>query len=150
MPAKSTADDIELRWKQLQIEDMEEKMTQRAEAKARAASDRQRQFEDFQKNEMVKANRQRLCKHRKGGRDNKFWNGNAQDYSINRNIYPTGEQVIFCTRCGKEVRKPDRALKKADPKLYAQMAEEWRLWSTYPTDNTPSGSQIFEVVPDAA
>lgn len=144
------ANEIELRWKQLQIEDMEERITARREQKERLASDRQRQYEDFRKNEAVKAHRQQICKHRKGGRNNQFWNGSSNDYSINKNVYPTGEEVITCTRCGKEVRKPDRSLRKTDPKLYAQMWEEWKLWSNYPTDNTPSGSKIFEVIVDAA
>lgn len=146
----SRAEEIEMRWKELQIEDMEEKITNRREAKARAEADRKRQWEDYQRNLQIRANRQRICKHRKGGRDNRFWNGNSQDYSINKNTFPTGIEAIFCTRCGKEVRKPDRALKKSDPKLYATMQEEWKLWSSFPTDNTPSGSKIFEVVTDAA
>ena len=146
----SRADEIELRWKELQIEDMEEKMEQRRDARERMAAERARQLEDFKKNQAVMAHRQAVCKHRKGGRDNKFWNGNAQDFSINKNIYPMGEEVIFCTRCLKEVRKPQPALRKTDPKLYAHMWEEWKAWSSLPTDNTPSGSKIFEVVADAA
>ena len=151
MPEKLTrGEEIELRWKELQIEQMEDQMNTRREFKARLAADRQRQYEDFKKSEAVRAHRQRICKHRKGGRDNKFWNGNSQDYSINKNTYPTGDEVIFCTRCGKEVRKPDRALKKTDPKLYATQWEEWKLWMSYPTDNTPSGSKIFEVLENVA
>jgi hypothetical protein len=155
MPTKeketlSRAEEIELRWKELQIEDMEERMVNRREAKDRAAADRQRQYEDFKKNQAIMTRRQNLCKHRKGGRDNKFWNGNSQDYSINRNIFPTGEEAIFCTRCGKEVRKPTRELRKTDPKLYAEMMVVWRKWSDLPTDNTPSGSKIFEIIPDDA
>ena len=151
MPEKLTrGEEIELRWKELQIEQMEDQMNTRRELKARLASDRQRQMEDFKKSEAVRAHRQRICKHRKGGRDNKFWNGNSQDYSINKNTYPMGDEVIFCTRCGKEVRKPNRELKKTDPKLYAPQWDEWKLWMSYPTDNTPSGSKIFEVFENVA
>jgi hypothetical protein len=59
-------------------------------------------------------------------------------------------EIIFCTRCGKEIAKPERALKKTDPKLYAQRWEEWKLWASFPTDNSPSGSKIFEVLEDVA
>lgn len=152
MPEKqlSRADEIELRWKELQIEDMEERIQARRERQERAKADRERQYQDFKKGEAIKRHRQTICKHRKGGRNNNFWNGNSQDYSINRNTYPTGREVIFCTRCGKEVEKPARELKKTEPKLYAQMWEEWKVWSSYPTDNSPSGSKIFEIIPDAA
>ena len=150
MPKSVTPDDIELRWKALQIEEMEERMEQRRDAKERAAADRKRQLEDFQKNEAIRKRRQALCKHRKGGRNNQFWNGNSNDYSVIDNTYPTGDRAIMCTRCGKEVRKPDRALRKTNPELYMKQWEEWKTWSSFPTDNSPSGSQIFELVANAA
>jgi hypothetical protein len=149
MPEKTQpnrADAIELRYKELLVDQMEEEIANRRDRKERAAADRKRQYEDFQKNAAVMLRRQQICKHRKGGKNNQFWNGNSNDYSINKNIYPTGEEVLFCTRCGKEVRKPDRALKKTNPERYAQMWEEWKAWSALPTDNTPSGSKIFEVI----
>jgi len=139
------AEEIELKWKLMQIEEMEDRMKQREELKQRRAEDRRRQYEDFRKNEELIARRQAGCKHRKGGRDNRFWNGNSQDYSINKNTYPTGEEAIFCTRCQKTIWKPNKKLRQTDPKLYASMMEEWKIWSSYPTDNTPSGSKIFEV-----
>jgi len=146
----SRAEAIELRFKELQIEEMEEASRARQERKDRAKADRERQYQDFQKAEQVRKHRQLICKHRKGGRNNMFWNGNSNDYSINKNIYPTGREVIMCTRCGKEVEKPDRELKKTNPELFASMMREWREWSALPTDNTPSGSKIFEIVKDAA
>jgi hypothetical protein len=150
MATKLNADDIELRWKQLQIEELEERISARNEQKVRLAAERDRQLDDFEKNERIMKRRQEICKHRKGGRDNRFWDGNAPNYSIITNTYPTGEQAMMCTRCGKEVRKPGRKLRKEDPKLFASMAEEWKLWSSYPTDNTASGSKIFEIIEDAA
>lgn len=151
MPSKlSTAEEIELRWKQLQIEEMEERIAQRTEQKKRAADDRKRQWEDFQKNARVMLRRQEICKHRKGGRDNRFWDGNGANYSIITNTFPTGEKIMLCTRCGKEVKQPDRKLKKSDPEVYAAMLAEWQLWSSYPTDNTASGSKIYEVVQEVA
>lgn len=147
MPEKlSRAEEIELRYKQLQIEEMDERIATRRDQQARAADDRRRQYQDFLKGQAVLAHRQQVCKHRKGGRDNRFWNGNSQDYSINKNIFPTGREVIFCTRCGKQVERPARALRKTDPDLYLKMAKEWAEWSAMPTDNTPSGSKIFEVI----
>ena len=146
----SEAEAIELRWKEAQIAEIEEKLAERKDRKERMAATRQKQGEDFRKSEQERAHRQRVCKHRKGGKDNRFANGNSQNYSVNRNVYPTGREVIMCTRCGKEVEKPDAALRKSDPARYKAMAEEWNEWSRFPTDNTPSGSKMFEIVPNAA
>lgn len=151
--AKTTAEqaqEIELEFKRLQVEQMREQMGERAEKKERLKRDRERQADDFKKAERDRLHRQTICKHRKGGRDNKFAKGNDANYSINVNTYPDGRMVVFCTRCGKEVEKPSPKLKKTDPKLYAQMWAEWQKWLDYPTDNSPSGSKIFEVIEDAA
>lgn len=142
---QSKADEIELRWKQLQIEEMEERIAERLERKKRLKDERERQYQDFLKSEAQRLHKQTICKHRKGGSDNKFWNGNSPNYSIIDNTYPTGQQALMCTRCGKEVWKPPRMLAKTDPERYAEMWAEWKLWKSYPTDNTPSGSKIFEV-----
>ena len=140
------AEAIELRWKQLQIEDMEERIAERRDKKERAEANRARQIADWKKGEAERLRRQAVCKHRKGGKDNRFANGNGANYSINMNTYPDGRQVIFCTRCGKEVEKPNPKLRKTDPDLYAKMWAEWQLWMSYPTDNAPSGGKLFEVI----
>jgi len=141
------AQNIELRYKQLQIEDMEDRIAERRDKKERTDATRARQIADWKKGEEERARRQRICRHRKGGKDNRFANGNSANYSINTNTYPTGKQVIFCTRCGKEVERPERSLRKTNPELYKKMAAEWDEWSKFPTDNSPSGGKIFEVIP---
>lgn len=149
-PEMSRAEEVELRYKELQIEEMEESMRQRKERREMLKRERDRQYQDFLKAQAFTRHKQAICKHRKGGKDNKVWNGNSQDYSINKNIYPTGREVIMCTRCGKEVEKPDRRLKKTDPELYRSMWDEWKTWSAFPTDNSPSGSKQFEIIDDVA
>lgn len=146
----SEADAIELRWKELQISEFEDRLQERKERKERMAATRRKQAEDFNRAQAATVRLQARCKHRKGGKDNHFADGNANNYSINRNTYPTGREVIMCTRCGKEVEKPDRALKKTDPERYALMVAEWNEWSRFPTDNSPSGGKIFEVLPNVA
>jgi hypothetical protein len=142
----SEAEQIELRYKQLQIEELEERIADRRDQKERMAAHRERQVADFKKGEAERLRRQAICRHRKGGKDNRFAQGNAQNYSVNMNTYPTGRMVIFCTRCGKEVEKPDLKLRKTDPEKYKTMAAEWNEWSRYPTDNQPSGGKIFEII----
>jgi hypothetical protein len=146
----TTAEDVELEYRRLQVEELRQTLSDRAERKERLRAERLAQVEDFKRSERQRLHNQRVCKHRKGGRDNKFANGNAPDYSIILNTYPTGAMIFMCTRCGKEVPKPDAKLKKTDPKLYAEMWETWKLWASYPTDNTPSGGKIFEILEEAA
>lgn len=141
---------VELQFKRLQIQRMQREMAEDAEKGERLSADRARQMTDWLKNERQRVHRQTICKHRKGGRDNKFAKGNDANYSININTYPDGRMCISCTRCGKEVWKPLRALKKNDPKLFQEQWNEWQKWLEYPTDNSPSGSKIFELVTEAA
>jgi hypothetical protein len=154
MPTKkftqAEADDIELRYKQLLIEEMMEKSQARADRKEQLAADRAQQIADFLKNEKERLRRQLVCKHRKGGKDNKFANGNSQNFSVIMNTYPTGDQCVMCTRCGKEVWKPKRSLRKENPELYQEQWRLWVEWRDFPTDNSPSGGQIFDIQSSAA
>lgn len=144
------AEAIELRWKEVQIAEIEERLAERKDRRDRADTDRRRQIEDYHKAEAEKARRQATCKHRKGGKNNRFADGNDANYSVNRNTYPNGREVIMCTRCGKEVEKPSAKLRKVDPERYKEMAAEWNEWSRFPTDNTPSGGKMFEVIGNVA
>lgn len=141
----SEAEEIELQFKRLQIEMMQEEIDKRNEKKARSAEQRERAVIEFKKGQQITARIQARCQHRKGGRDNRFAKGNDQNFSVITNTYPCGEICVSCTRCGKEVWRPDKKLKKTDPELYASMLAEFRTWSNFPTDNTPSGSKIFEL-----
>jgi surface antigen len=146
----SEAEQIELEYKQLQIEELKEKIEARKHRRDAEEHRRAQQLADYEKNERQRLHRQRICKHRKGGKDNKFANGNSSDYAVVTNTFPNGDQFVMCTRCGKEVWKPKRELKKKDPAEYARQWAEWEKWRDLPTDNTPSGGQIFEFVKDAA
>jgi len=141
----SEADEIELEFKRLQIAIMKEQIEASNDKKERSAAARERQMIEFKKAQASLAAKQRVCQHRKGGRDNRFAKGNDANYSVITNTYPCGEICISCTRCGMEVWKPDRKLKKANPELYASMLAKFREWSNFPTDNTPSGTKIFEI-----
>lgn len=142
----SEAEEIELEYKRLQVEQMREQLQDRKNRTDRIREMRENAARDMRKAQQEREHRQRVCKHRKGGRDNRFANGNDQNYSVVTNTYPTGQIAVMCTRCGKEVWKPEIALKKTDPAKYKAMMEEFRTWVNYPTDNTPSGSKVFEIV----
>lgn len=140
---------VELEWKKLQIEELKEKLEARRNQIERLTALRDRQIEDFKKGQAEIARRQRVCLHRKGGRNNQFARGDSNNACVVRNTYPNGDVTIMCTRCFKEVKRPDRELRKRDPGLYKQQLEEWQKWDALPTDNSPSGGKIFEIVPAA-
>jgi hypothetical protein len=144
------AEDIELRWKLAQAEEIEERLAERRQHREQLGELRKRQLEDFQKAQADMARKQRVCRHRKGGKNNNFANGSDNNYSVIRNTYPLGREVIMCTRCQKEVERPDLKLRKTDPEKYKLMLVEWNEWSRFPTDNSPSGGKVFEVVANVA
>jgi hypothetical protein len=148
---KSVTEELErvrLEREELELEDLRERVLAHRERKQRLATERARSVEEYQKNLVILKNRQARCRHRKGGKDNKFADGNSQNYSIITNTYPTGRMVISCTRCWKEVERPDPRTRKTDPDYAAKLAE-WTEWSRYPTDNTPSGNKTHEIIPAA-
>lgn len=146
----STPEGVEAAFKRMQVMTMIEQMQERNARKNQLAADRARTYSDYLQSQKDISHRQRVCQHRKGGKNNLFAKGNAADYSVIQNTYPEGTIAIQCTRCGKEVKKPLRLLRLTDPKEYAAQWEEWVKWSNFPTDNTPSGSKIFEIVREAA
>jgi hypothetical protein len=165
MPAKSTHhfgeagmapkndltefEQIETEWKRLQVLELRERLQTREDERARLKNLRDKQVRDFEKAQATIQARQRVCKHRKGGRDNRFSNGNDNNYCVIRNTYPNGDVVIMCSRCFMEVRRPDPRERKKDPEGYKERLALWKEWDAFPTDNTPSGGKIFEVIPAA-
>jgi hypothetical protein len=139
------AEEVELELKRLQIELFREQLEASKERKSRIQQAREKTLLDMKKAAAELEHRQRICKHRKGGKNNNFAMGNDENRSIIQNTYPLGDVCLMCTRCGKEVWRPKLALKKTNPELYALMAAEWKEWANWPTDNTPSGGKIFEL-----
>lgn len=145
MPKNDDAENVELEFKRLQVELMREQVQSLSDKREAAKSNRAKMVADMKRATAETMHKQSICKHRKGGRNNRFANGDSANYSIIQNTYPLGEVCLMCTRCGKEVWKPQLKLKKTDPALHKSMLAEWQLWSSWPTDNSPSGSKIFEV-----
>lgn len=141
----STPEGVEAAYKRMQVLNMIEQMQEKKKRAQTLEEERIRRFRDYQQSLKDILHRQRVCQHRKGGKNNKFARGNSADYSVIQNTYPTGDQGIMCTRCGLEVRKPSKQLKKDDPEAYSKAWAKWVEWSNFPTDNTPSGGKIFDI-----
>jgi hypothetical protein len=103
-----------------------------------------KQQEDIAKNAQLKEQREKACNHRKGGRNKAgLVKGNAPNYSIIVNTYPAGNKDILCQRCGKEWKEPLLDLRATDPDLYKRLMREYERVLEWPTDNEPSGTQLF-------
>lgn len=141
-PEKTTAEklaEIRLRKESLELEDL----TYKVENEQNRRSERRQQMQTQQRS-ILDAQRQQkavqdACPHRKGGKDmGGLSRGTDTKYSVNTSTTPWGQQYVMCTRCGKEVWGPFNG-KPADP--------EFAAWLQLPTDNEPSGTQIFLVYP---
>jgi hypothetical protein len=92
------------------------------------------------------------CTHKKGGRGvEMMFAGNDANYAVIKHTLPTGEVLVACQRCIKLWRKPDpelnqRGASMEDRKRYAREMKSYREALAYPTDNEPSGSQLFMLV----
>jgi uncharacterized protein len=137
--------------KQLQLEDLTmrvENEKARRKAIAQAHEQAMRTLDEANKN--IEKD-QAFCKHKKGGKNLEgIINGNDPNYSVIKHTYATGEVEVLCSRCGKQWKEPKAALRKTDPEKYKEQMEEYREAINFPTDNEPSGTQLFMITGTAA
>ena len=135
----------------LELEDLRERVeATRAVRETRKIAHARQEFEIAEAARVEKV-RQANCRHKKGGKNKEgFLNGNDSNYSVQRHTYPWGQVEVLCTRCQKTWNKPADALKAADPKAYKAAMEEYRMALEWPTDNEPSGTQLFLITRTAA
>lgn len=136
---------VQLQMAKLQLEDLTTRVEQERSRRAnilRARDAQQASLE--QTNRDIKAS-QSLCKHHKGGTDEDgVLNGDSNKYSVIKHMFPWGEVNVICTRCGKTWAPPTRDLARTDKKAYDKQLAEFREAYAFPTDNKPSGSQMFQ------
>lgn len=127
-----------------EIEDIQARVAERKQKRNEIlAAHKSQQAAIDQFNRDVEAE-QIICRHRKGGKNLPgILNGRDSDHSIIVNTYPWGETRVMCTRCTKEWKRPAAKLLKTDPKLYRRLMAEYQEALRFPTDNEPSGSQLF-------
>jgi acyl transferase domain-containing protein len=134
---------------ELELENLRFTVEQQRSIRLQRTMQRERMALILRQNEDIEAQRRAQCKHRKGGKNKAgFLNGNDGYYSVITNTYPDGRLVVMCSRCQSEWEKPAKELRKTDPKLYRELLEEFQQAVNWPTDNEPSGSQLFLVTRD--
>jgi hypothetical protein len=92
------------------------------------------------------------CTHRKGGKVagtagivKAINKGSSSDYALITHTLPVGNKVIICQRCGTEWAEPAKEMRRTNPAEYKRLLEEFQHMENLPTDNEPSGTQIFLV-----
>jgi hypothetical protein len=99
----------------------------------------------------AKLNLQSQCAHRKGGKNlDQFFSGNDSNYAVVKHTLSHGPTIVICQRCQK-VWEPPKALNpdatKAQREMWDAEMREYRIALSYPTDNEPSGSVLFDFFP---
>jgi hypothetical protein len=137
---------IRLEREELELEDLRERVGKQRLQREERRQDRIRIQLDMESNEADLRRRQSVCQHKKGGKDQKgLVYGNDSNYSVIVNTYPTGKREVLCQRCEKLWEEPPALLRKTDPKAYREQMREFEIAVNFPTDNTPSGRQLFRI-----
>lgn len=136
--------EVDLEMKRLNLELMQEQVQAMHQKKETRRQQLQKQQEDLEANDRIKAAREANCKHKKGGRNKEGLDrGNSSDYAVIQNTYPWGAVQVMCQRCGATWDNPPIELKATDPEKYFEQLRKYRIALDWPTDNEPSGTQIF-------
>jgi hypothetical protein len=144
--AKQMREELEL----LQLEELRESAEER-KAKRSTRLNKIRAIEmSLKRTRDAEAYTQSRCKHLKGGkgRDGIF-NGNDANYAVITHTLSHGPTIVVCQRCGKLWEPPERPGKKASAEVrekYFENVNEYRRALAFPTDNEPSGTNLFEII----
>ena len=140
----------------LQLEETRERVHQirsKRSSRIRRMESRERSLDDQRRREKFM---QDNCLHKKGGKgvEGRF-KGNDANYAVVKHTLSHGPTIVICQRCFKIWEAPNTALntKKAsveERKEYKRLYEEYTTALNYPTDNEPSGTQLFVITRDAA
>ena len=135
----------------LQLEetrDRVEEMRRLRAAKIARAAARDR---DITENMRQQATIQAACWHKKGGKGvTQLLQGTDHNFAVIKHTLSHGPTIVLCMRCGKVWEPPPVALNapKASPEnkaLYKKLWTEYQWAINLPTDNEPSGTQLFVV-----
>lgn len=91
------------------------------------------------------------CYHKKGGKGvAMLFQGNDANYAVIKHTLSHGPLIVVCQRCSKIWEPPDTALNargasKEDKAEYRRQYDEYYRAVNLPTDNEPSGTQLFVI-----
>jgi len=144
---KTITDELE----QLQLEETRDRVSDmrlRRESLRRRAEARDQDLNDaIARQTAIQA----ACWHKKGGKGvSMLFQGNDHNYAVVKHTLSHGPLVVICQRCNRKWEQPDTALnsRKSSPEdkaLYKKLYEEYMWAVNLPTDNEPSGTQLFVI-----
>jgi hypothetical protein len=138
------SNEVDLEMRRVQLALQKEQLAEINERKERRRAKLEKQAADIEANRRNRAQRQASCKHKKGGRNRPgLARGTDANYAVVVNTMPTGEVIVICQRCAKKWEAPTAELKRSDPAAFAIQMAEYRRALEFPTDNEPSGTQLF-------
>ena len=147
---KAITEELEL----LQLEETRERvneMRMRRESLRRRAAARDEDLNDGLRRQKAI---QDACWHKKGGKGvTMLSQGNDHNYAVVKHTLSHGPVIVICQRCSKVWEPPNTALNarsasKEDKALYRQQYDEYQRALNLPTDNEPSGTQLFVITRD--
>lgn len=138
--------------KEANLQDVKERL---AEREMQRENKRQRSYingQTLKQNNNVDRARQKVCTHRKGGKDIQSYvngKGNDQYFAIVQHMFCNGDIWVTCQRCHATWMPPARstftdAKGEFDQKGYDAAQKEYETVLEWPTDNSPSGSYVFK------
>jgi hypothetical protein len=140
----------------LQLEETRErvdKLRNKRSSRATRIASIEKSLRDDELRDAYKASQ---CWHRKGGKGAGWLqHGDSTQFAVIKHTLSHGPIIVICQRCPKVWLPPDPALNARNAPL-EHKREYKRLWDEYvwalnlPTDNEPSGTQLFQITKDAA
>lgn len=136
---------------QLQLEETRDRVTEmrhRRESLRRRAEARDTDLKDSAARQKAI---QDACWHKKGGKGvTMLFQGNDHNYAVVKHTLSHGPLLVICQRCSKVWEPPNTALNtrassKEDKALYKKLYDEYQWAVNLPTDNEPSGTQLFVI-----
>lgn len=140
----------------LQLEETRDRVDQMRRVRSaklhRAARRNQDLLDARAMQEAIQAN----CWHKKGGKGVAMLpHGNDANFAVVKHTLSHGPMIVLCQRCSKVWEPPPPALnaRKAsaeDKALYKKLYAEYQWAVNLPTDNEPSGTQLFVFTQESA
>lgn len=143
---KTSSEELE----QLQIEELKASALERQQTRRERANRAAMTTQALASNEARQKDIQSRCYHKKGGKGvQMLFQGNDSDYALVKHTLSHGPMIVICSRCARVWEKPARLPKTAtaeEKTAYRIQLEEFQWAINAPTDNEPSGTNLFEIV----
>lgn len=137
---------------ELQLQEAREQAQERRNIRADKANRGAAIEKSLRRDRENQARIQAACWHRKGGKGTAMlYQGNDANYAVIKHTLSHGPTIVVCQRCWKIWEPPEPLPKKATPEMKAKYREELAEYTracNLPTDNEPSGTQLFMITRD--